>query len=196
MSVGPERNLEVVFVCTGNRARSPLAEALFRSHSAGAAHVSSFGTMDAGAVPPLQRAIESGLRLGVDLSGHRARALRHGDLASADLILGFEPFHVASAVIDGNADSGRAFLLGEFAALLETYAKGISAISARGLIALVDSRRVRSRPNPSALVVADPLGKSADVMARTAIEIDRLVRQVVHWLGLMDESRVEVSEHT
>ena len=195
MSSEPERTLEVVFVCTGNRARSPLAEALFRRYSTSAGvqvQVASFGTMEVGPLPPLPLAVESGRELGVDLTGHRARAFRRGDLASTDLVLGFEPFHVFSAVIDGSAHPGRAFLLGEFAVLLETHGAEATDVRARGLIAAVDSRRVRSRPDPSAQVVADPLGKPVEVMARTATEIDRLVRRLAVVLAPPDEKHVDV----
>lgn len=179
--------LEVVFVCTGNRARSALAEALFRHHTVGVATaVLSVGTLDVGSLPALQDAVEAGRRLGVDLTPHRSRALRNADLSSADLVLGFEPFHVSAAVVDGDADPARAFLLGELVMLLGEVASKYDPIAwARAAVADADSRRVRYRPDRAAVVVRDPLGKPAKVMYRTATDIDQLVRRLV--LGLFGE---------
>ena len=179
--------LQVVFVCTGNRARSPLAEALFRRYSAGmGAAVSSAGTLDVGALPPLEHAVEAGRRLGVDLSGHRARAVRTVSLADVDLVLGFEPPHVASAIAHGGASADRTFLLGELALLLhESSWQPNPVVRARAEVAHADARRVRLFPHSSEVVIADPLGKAAKVMFRTATEIDRQVRRVV--LGLFGD---------
>jgi protein-tyrosine phosphatase len=179
--------LEVVFVCTGNRARSPLAEALFRRYSAGVeTAVSSSGTLNVGALAPLERAIEAGDRLGVDLREHRARPIRNGALASADLVLGFEPSHVAAAVGLGGASAEQTFLLGELVMLLGGSSWEQDPVArARAEISQADARRVRPFPHASEVVIADPLGKPAKVMRRTAAKIDRLVRQLV--LGLYGE---------
>lgn len=184
---GREDVFEVVFVCTGNRARSALAEAVFRLYTTEfRTSVSSVGTLDVGSIPPLPYAVEAGRRLGVDLTGHRTRSLRHTDLAPADLVLGFEQSHVSAAVVDGGAEPARAFLLGELVMLLDEVAWGNDAIArARGTIADADSRRVRYRPDRAAPVVRDPLGRPARIMFRTAKEIDLLVRRLV--LGLFGE---------
>ncbi|MDQ3380683.1 MAG: hypothetical protein M3546_10245 [Actinomycetota bacterium] len=182
-----EDAFEVVFVCTGNRARSALAEALFRRHSIGIrTAVSSVGTLDVGPLPALPHAVDAGRRLGVDLTEHRARSLRHADLAAADLVLGFEQSHVSAAVVDGHAEPARAFLLGELVTLLDEVPWERDSIArARAAIVDADSRRVRYRPDRAAPVVRDPLGKPAKVMFRTAAEIDVLVRRLV--LGLFGE---------
>jgi protein-tyrosine-phosphatase len=171
---------QVVFVCTGNRARSPLAEALFRKYAAHLdATVSSFGTLALGAVPALPDALEVGFRLGVDLTEHTARHIRSGALAEADLVLGFEPAHVSIAVVEGRADAARTFLLGELVALLEAPVVDMDALArARALVYAADRRRIRSRPDRAGSI-GDPLGKPAKVMRRTAEQIDRLVQDLV-----------------
>jgi protein-tyrosine phosphatase len=182
---------EVVFVCTGNRARSPLAEALFRRHAAGIdVDVGSAGTLDLGAVPPLPHAIEVARRLGLELSGHRARSLSEVDLSATDLVLGFEPAHVSAAVAVGRAAPDRTFLLRELLALMgDTAAKGDAVAHARRVVAGAASRRVPTQWS-AGLTIADPLGKPVWVMRDTALEIDRLVHRLAEGLfGLAAEPR-------
>ncbi len=180
---GREDVFEVVFVCTGNRARSPLAEALYRRYSEGAETVvTSYGTSDVGLMPPLPQAVEAAATLGVDLSGHRARTLRRGSLGDADLVLGFEPFHQAVAVVEGGAPAAHTFLLAELVSLLEEpFAGSVSETDARAAVAYADSRRVRSRPAAEA-AIADPIGRPDDMMSQIATQIDDLVAGLVHGL--------------
>ena len=110
--------LRVVFVCTGNRFRSPLGAALFAKAAGAQATVESAGTLELGARPAFAETIEEGGRLGVDLSGHRARYLGRVDLSSADLVLGFEQMHVATAVVDAGAERDRSFTLPELVDLV------------------------------------------------------------------------------
>jgi protein-tyrosine-phosphatase len=174
---------KVYFVCTGNRARSVLAESLFRRYADGVdAVVSSFGTLDVGSLPPLPGAVDAAQRLGADLRSHRSRTLRRGSLSRSDLVLGFEPAHLSAAVVDGGADIGRTFLLGELVANLPPAVVDADRVSrARFLVSVADSRRVRTRPDP-AYAIADPYGMSPQAMQLVAEEIDRLVEALVHGL--------------
>jgi protein-tyrosine phosphatase len=180
---------EVVFVCTGNRARSPLAEAVFRRETTGLdAEVSSVGTLELGSVSALPDAIAAARRLGLDLEAHRSRSLRAAPLDDADLVLGFEPSNVAAAIAEGGASPNRTFLLRELVMLLDPRVDADHPVArARAVVAAADARRVPSGSYFSpALVVADPLGRPAKVMHETAAEIERLVRQLV--LGLFGSS--------
>jgi protein-tyrosine-phosphatase len=129
----------------------------------------------------LPDAVEAGRLLGVDLSGHRARALRTGGLRSSSLVLGFEPFHVSTAVVDGGSDPGRTFLLRELVTLLETSGRSAGQRSLEEAIADADLRRARTRPDPSA-TIPDPLGQPDGMMLRTAREIEALVARLVSGL--------------
>ena len=111
---------EVVFVCTGNRARSPLAEVLLRQHRWRGVRVRSVGTLDVGPVPALPRCpCGQGPRRSGYLRAPRARALQPHELSDADLVVGFEPEHISAAVIDGRADAAKTFSLIELGELLE-----------------------------------------------------------------------------
>jgi protein-tyrosine-phosphatase len=175
---------EVVFVCTGNRARSPLAEALFRRYTTDLdVTVSSLGTMDTvGGLPPLPHALEVGRNLGVDLRQHRARILRKADLSSADLVVGFEQSHVSAGIEIAGALPDRTYLLRELVALLGTPVEEEDPVlRACAAVANANARRLPSRWTPG-LGIADPLGKPVAVMTATALEIDGLVRRLVDGL--------------
>jgi protein-tyrosine phosphatase len=173
----------VAFVCTGNQARSPLAEALYRKRGEHEdTDVASFGTLGSGPAPPLPQALAAAASLGLDISGHRSRGLRRGDLLGMDLVLGFEPFHLAIAIADAGADPGSTFLLGELVPLLETGPREPDGVrGARAAVADADSRRARSRPADEAAIL-DPLGRRDEVMFDIARRIDDLVLRLVHGL--------------
>jgi protein-tyrosine-phosphatase len=167
----PRTVFEVVFVCTGNRARSPLAEALFRRAATDLpVAVSSLGTLDLGSIPPLPEAEREALRLGLDLSGHRSRPLLGADLGAADLVLGFERMHVVSAVVDARAVRARSFTLPELVPLLER----LDLPPARDPVErarLAVAAAHAERPDPAMTEVAelaDPLGGGAAVFRDTA----------------------------
>jgi protein-tyrosine phosphatase len=174
---------KVVFVCTGNRARSPLAEALFRGYASNLdVVVRSVGMLDVEGLPALPEAIAAGQKLGLDLTEHRSRTLRDGGLAGVDLVLGFEPDHLAAAIIEGGADWGRTFLLGELVDLLDASVPSEDAWTyARTMVAVADARRARTRPDVRRSI-EDPLNKPARAVLKIAREIDRLVAEAVQSL--------------
>ena len=175
----------VVFVCTANLARSPLAEALFRRHVGGLpVEVRSRGTTDVGVASGLlPEAVKAGDSVGVDLRRHRAQALAQGELLDADLVVGFEPFHVSAAVVVGEAESSRAFTLHELAGLLD----GVDLPTATGLerarLALGTAHAKRALDNRLAVPsLADPAGRSQRAYLKLAREIDALTASLADQL--------------
>jgi low molecular weight protein-tyrosine phosphatase len=111
---------QILFVCTGNRCRSPLAEVQLRQLARGLPiEVGSVGLLDLGPAPALPEMIEVARTSGLDLSAHRARGLSSIDLAGADLVIGLERTHVATAVVEGNAPYDKVFSFREIVRLLE-----------------------------------------------------------------------------
>jgi protein-tyrosine phosphatase len=170
----------VVFVCTGNRFRSPLAAALLRKAAPeDAIEVHSYGTLDVGPAPALRGAVEAGTRFGLSLDSHRAQAIMPGSLADADLVVGFERAHLVTAVMEGSAARERAFTLPEIVELLER--TRVPEAPARDAIA----RAAALRSNPLLGIVPelqDPLGKSASVQRAIAEQIEQLTRRLARLL--------------
>jgi protein-tyrosine phosphatase len=82
----------IVFVCTGNAARSVMAGAVL-SHM-GWARVVTAGTMVIEGLPMSWRTRHALEELGVTVPAHRSRQLSDRDARDADLIVCFETFHV------------------------------------------------------------------------------------------------------
>jgi protein-tyrosine-phosphatase len=88
----------IVFVCTGNICRSPMAEGLMRhKYKKAGRHdliVSSMGIHALYDSPATEYAQKVCKKNGFDISSHRARYLMGDALEKADLILCMEPVHV------------------------------------------------------------------------------------------------------
>lgn len=86
----------VLFVCSGNICRSPLAEYLARATFSASDRVfESAGTHALQGEQATANMISVGSELGVDLQPHRSQSLR--DVADPDLILCMENNHVSAA---------------------------------------------------------------------------------------------------
>lgn len=110
-------NKRVLFVCTGNICRSPLAEALMRrvleQRELTRIDALSAGTGAWDGAPASEGAYLVGLERGIDLSGHRARLLTRELVEGADLILTMARHHRAR--VDEVGGEGRVHVLGEYA---------------------------------------------------------------------------------
>lgn len=169
-------SFDVVFVCTGNRFRSPIAAATFAAETRGRpVHVSSLGTLELAGAPALAEAVMLSAAEGLDLSSHRSRCLDDVDLRDAELVVGFEPKHVARSVIDAGAARERSFLLGELVEALEADAlpdDDDPVARARRAVAAADERRgtLGAAPPP----IADPYGGTAADYERAAARVREL----------------------
>jgi len=90
---------KVLFVCSGNTCRSPLAEAIVRRlvKQAGRTdiEVSSAGTSAWDGSPASDGALLVGMERGLDLSAHRSRHLTPDILKESDLVLVMSPSHLS-----------------------------------------------------------------------------------------------------
>ena len=81
--------MDILFICTGNTCRSPIAEALFRvaAREAGCdARASSAGMSVFAPAPAAVNAARAASELGADLSGHIAKQVDTNLMAAADAV--------------------------------------------------------------------------------------------------------------
>ncbi len=106
----------ILFVCTGNICRSPLAEALLKRalHERGVEDVSveSAGTGAWDGAPASEGAYLVALERGLDLSGHRARLLTREIVEASGVIFTMARHHRARVHELGG--EGRVHVLGEY----------------------------------------------------------------------------------
>lgn len=174
----------IVVICTGNRFRSPLVEHMLRQETVGLpVEVESFGLLDAEALPVLPELEEHALAAGVDVSRHRSRPLREGSLTDADLVLGFERRHVATAVVKARAPLEHTFTLPELVGLLEETpaprASGDSVADATAALAGAAAARPADPRRAPVPEIDDPLGRAPDEVAAIAADIRSLTTRLV-----------------
>lgn len=150
-------SFRLVFVCTGNTCRSPLAEALARRYAdeRGWTHldVASAGVAAGTGQPASAGSLGAANQVGLDLTGHGSTPLTSEVVDASDLILVMSPHHLMRVVELGGG--GRATLLTAFAEGRE----GEDAFDA-----------------PS---IPDPFGGPLEEYVRTRDRLDTLVRQVL-----------------
>jgi protein-tyrosine phosphatase len=167
----------IVFVCTGNRFRSPVAEAFVRRLTLGLGiDVGSCGVLNLDSSPALPEAIEIGMWYGVDLSQHRTKWLQDVALADTDLVVAFQRSHLRDAVVEASARRERSFLFRELVGLLQEGqppTSGDAVSHARTAIAEAADRRSEATAR-SDLSMPDPFGSTWKTYRRTAEEIHSL----------------------
>jgi protein-tyrosine-phosphatase len=111
----------ILFVCTANRFRSPLAAAWFQKHLGGQADARDWSVGSAGTwAEPGQAVVPSAKwmaeHFGLDLGAHRAQRVSGELLAQYDLILVMENSHRESLLVEFPELEGRVLLLAQVAA--------------------------------------------------------------------------------
>jgi len=119
---------KILFVCTGNICRSPMAEGLFRHAARGRndyqALSAGVGAIDGQA--PSAHSVNALRELGIDISRQRSRMLTARQVQEADYIFGMTHGHVEAVTMLYPQAAEKTFLLREFDDTLDFYEKDIS----------------------------------------------------------------------
>ncbi|UOE44301.1 low molecular weight phosphatase family protein [Agromyces larvae] len=190
--------MRVLFVCTGNICRSPLAERLFaaRLERLGVdAVVSSAGTRALVGSAMTPEALDVLVAAGVEPRPHSARSLTPDLVRQSDLVLTATRAHRAEVASLVPAASRRAFTLREFARLAEfVLLNGTgSAASAehpaamlQHLLQAVPAQRGLAVPPaaPEDDDILDPYGRAPDVYAAAGELIERAIDAILSPLAM------------
>jgi len=170
----------VVFLCTANLCRSPMAAALLedRLERRGIEiEVVSAGLLEADR-PASEGSVRALHWRGLDLGDHRSRRVGRDLISSSTLVLGMEHRHVQEAVLLEPSAWPRSFSLREFV-------RRASAVGPRRREPLEQwIGRVHGDRTVQEMVgawdddIADPYGRSDDEYRDTADELDELVGQL------------------
>jgi len=139
-------SFKVLFVCTGNTCRSPMAEGALRAllEGKGIQHIEvmSAGTTAMPGVPATHYAQEAVKTWHADISGHRSRPITREMLEESDLIIALSPNHYHEIMTVWPDAEEKTYLLKNF-----------------------------PEPGRDGEGVADPIGGSLDMYNQTFLEI-------------------------
>ncbi|MHB1535673.1 MAG: arsenate reductase/protein-tyrosine-phosphatase family protein [Acidimicrobiales bacterium] len=174
--------MRILFVCTGNQCRSPMAAALAQAdldRRGVAAEVTSAGFMGAGQPAP-DEVVKAMSAVGIDLSGHRSQPVEPGLLAEADLVVAMARQHLIELSLLSPDNWERCFT---FADLLRRAEQVGPRLGGEDLPAWV-RRLGRGRARAGLLQldladdVDDPMGRRQVAYDRTRDQLAEMVAQL------------------
>ena len=145
---------KLIFVCTGNTCRSPMAEGLLISllGSNCGWEISSAGVHASDGLPASSGAVAALRDQGLDISGHRSRRLTPSLIQGADLLVTMTNSHRDAVLALAPESEGKVFLLKSF---------GIAQCAAD---------------------IYDPVGEALDVYRRVRDEIDAALPDLILYM--------------
>lgn len=186
--------LSVLFVCTGNICRSPLAEALLESSSRSfglPVAVESAGTFARRGSPATPDAVVTARELGLEIEEHRARPLSEHLIDRADLVLGLTREHVEEVLMLVPEATSKTFTLKELAVLLGALPPApVRSDRDAAMDRIAEAERLRTGPGGPLVEdadVRDPIGRALFTYREVGWDIGVAVDAVL--TGLFGERR-------
>ncbi|RME96113.1 MAG: ribose 5-phosphate isomerase B [Verrucomicrobia bacterium] len=155
----------VLFICTGNVCRSPMAEGLFRHLTAGSGRfrARSAGVGAVAGLPPSPHAVTAMRELGIDISDIRSQPLTRELLDEADYVFGMTESHVDAVALMYPQAIEKTFLLTHFEEDLE----------------------------PEERNIADPIGGSLEVYRLCRDQIHRAIQTMLKHIDSETDSQTQ-----
>ena len=180
-----EGMFSILFVCSGNRCRSPYAHAVAAALSPDWVEVSSAGTLDIPGARPPAELLAVAEDHNVDLSAFRSVPLAEANPQGADLIVGMTLDHVASGVVNGGANPEKSFTITELVRLLELSRPKPthSPEEAAEVVTRAHATRVQQKTFVPAGDIEDPMGGPRKAYEAMANRLDGLCRRMVSGMG-------------
>ena len=168
--------VHILFVCTGNICRSPMAEYIARSWADDAnldVATSSAGLALQGE-GPTDHALAVMRDRSIDMSLHLSRKLRPEVVGGADLILGMTSRHAREAIIIDFENAHRVYTLRELARLVERHGPRPADTALEPYLLALGSHRPTTRVGAAGQAddIEDPYGRRRKRYVKAAREIE------------------------
>ena len=183
--------MKILFVCTGNTCRSPMAQAMASSLFGDGISVISAGLMAMPGAPASPHAIKAMSERRLDLKGHKAQLATEALIESADLILTMTASHKAAL---SQAAPGKVWTLGEYAStdisVSDPFGGDLAVYQAcaeeiHGLLLMIKARiQQEDKPLNNLHVTTHPLVESKLTMLRDKNTGNKEFRELVREIAV------------
>jgi protein-tyrosine-phosphatase len=164
-----KKKFSVLFVCTGNSCRSPLAEGILKKmlkeSQLNNFEVGSVGISTLDGAPPSLFAMEVAKTRNVDLTQHRSRQLNKEILENADLIFAMSDEHIEYIRRMDKKALEKTYLLKAFPPSLDRIRKNFTASN--------------EDEKEGVLYIKDPIGGNKEDYRQCFLEIEKEIRRIL-----------------